>query len=115
MNELDHLIIAFCLGFLSGFLWFSYRLVKNIREVMNEMGVKEGIIEPKTSNPVFFTELVNGVILTYDKHSNNFITQGNNLDEIAIKLFENKIKTCYVIHEKIVYLIDEGKVAIHKA
>lgn len=118
MTELDNIIMAFCLGFLTGFAWFSYRLVKNIKEVMKEMGINEDKIELKTAYPILFTELVNGVILIYDKASNQFVTQGNSLDEVASKLYENKIKTAYVVHtnngEKIIYMMNEGKVVIEK-
>ena len=118
MIEFYNLMIAFCLGFLTGFAWFSYRLVRNIKQVMKEMGIDQEKIEVKTINPILFTELVNGVILIYDKSSNQFVTQGNTLDEVATKLYENKIKRAYIVHidngEKTVYLMDEGKIVIEK-
>lgn len=118
MTESDYNILSFFFGFITGFLWFSFKLARNIKQVMKEMGIDQEKIEVKTINPILFTELVNGVILIYDKTSNQFLTQGNTLDEVATKLYENKIKRACIVHidngEKTVYLMNEGKIVIEK-
>ena len=51
MTEFDNLMMAFCLGFLTGFAWFSYRLVRNIKQVMKEMGIDQDKIEEVNVDP----------------------------------------------------------------
>lgn len=50
--------------------------------------------------PIVFTEIYEGVILTYDNKTNNFVCQGNSLQEVAENLIHSKIDEAFLIHDK---------------
>lgn len=79
------------IGLIVGFI---YMYVKNKSNMIIEKTAKVSAF------PMLFTEIYNGVILTYDNKTNDFVCQGNSLQEVAENLIHNKINEAFLIHDK---------------
>ena len=79
------------IGLIIGFI---YMYVKTKNNIINE---KTAIV---SAFPIVFTEIYNGIILTYDNKTNDFVCQGNSLQEVAENLIHNKINEAFLIHDK---------------
>ena len=104
MTLLD-IILILALGWVMGEFYAMYKLRKNLRSYL--------IIEE--TKPVVFkleTELVdNNIILLYDRETNDFICQGNSLEQLAQLSREyKKIEYATVKHGDYFVAFIEGKV-----
>jgi hypothetical protein len=104
MTLLD-IILILALGWVMGEFYAMYKLRKNLRSYL--------IIEE--TKPVVFkleTELVdNNIILLYDRETNDFICQGNSLEQLAQLSREyKKIEYATVKHGEYFVAFIEGKV-----
>jgi hypothetical protein len=104
MTLLD-IILLVALGWVMGEFYAVYKLRKNIRSYL--------IIQEETRPTVFKleTELVDNTILLYDRDTNDFICQGNSLEQLAQLSREyKKIEYATVKHGDYFVAFIEGKV-----
>jgi len=104
MTLLD-IILLLALGWVMGEFYTMYKLRKNIRTYL--------IIEENTRPTVFKleTELVGDIILLYDRDTNDFICQGNSLQQLAELSREyKKIEYATVKHGDYIVAFIEGRV-----
>jgi hypothetical protein len=105
MTLLD-IILILALGWIMGEFYTVYKLRKNLRSYL--------IIEEKLARPNVFkleTELVDNTILLYDRDTNDFICQGNSLEQLAQLSREyKKIEYATVKHGDYFVAFIEGKV-----
>jgi hypothetical protein len=104
MTLLD-IILILALGWVMGEFYTMYKLRKNIRSYL--------IIQEETRPTVFKleTELVDNTILLFDRDTNNFICQGNSLEQLAQLSREyKKIEYATVKHGDYFVAFIEGKV-----
>jgi hypothetical protein len=104
MTLLD-IILILALGWVMGEFYTMYKLRKNIRSYL--------VIEEETRPTVFKleTELVDNTILLYDRDTNDFICQGNSLEQLAQLSREyKKIEYATVKHGDYFVAFIEGKV-----
>lgn len=104
MTLLD-IILILALGWVMGKFYTNYKLLKNPHSIV--------IIE-KVKQPNVYkleTELVDDIILLYDRETNDFICQGNSLEQLA-KLSKEykKIEYASVKHGEYFVAFIEGKV-----
>jgi hypothetical protein len=103
MTLLD-IILILALGWVMGEFYTVYKLRKNLRTYL--------IIEE--AKPIVFkleTELVDNTILLYDRETNDFICQGNSLEQLAQLSREyKKIEYASVKHGDYFVAFIEGKV-----
>jgi hypothetical protein len=98
------IILILALGWVMGEFYTVYKLRKNLRSYL--------IIE-ETKPTVFKleTELVDDIILLYDRDTNDFICQGNSLEQLAQLSREyKKIEYASVKHGDYFVAFIEGKV-----
>ena len=105
MTLLD-IILVLALGWVMGEFFTVYKLRRNLRSII--------IIEEEVSKPNVYkleTELVDDIILLYDRETNDFICQGNSLEQLA-KLSKEykKIEYASVKHGEYFVAFIEGKV-----
>jgi hypothetical protein len=104
MTLLD-IILILALGWVMGEFYTVYKLRKNLRSFL--------IIE-EVARPTVFkleTELVDNTILLYDRETNDFICQGNSLEQLAQLSREyKKIEYATVKHGDYFVAFIEGKV-----
>ena len=104
MTLLD-IILILALGWVMGEFYAMYKLRKNIRSYL--------IIQEDTKPTVFKleTEEVDNTILLYDRETNDFICQGNSLEQLAQLSREyKKIEYATVKHGDYFVAFIEGKV-----
>jgi uncharacterized protein YxeA len=104
MTLLD-IILILALGWVMGEFYTMYKLRKNIRSYL--------IIQEETKPTVFKleTEEVDNTILLYDRETNDFICQGNSLEQLAQLSREyKKIEYATVKHGDYFVAFIEGKV-----
>jgi hypothetical protein len=104
MTLLD-IILILALGWVMGEFYTMYKLRKNLRTYL--------IIEEQTRPTVFKleTELVDNTILLYDRDTNDFICQGNSLEQLAQLSREyKKIEYATVKHGDYFVAFIEGRV-----
>jgi hypothetical protein len=104
MTLLD-IILLFALGWVVGEFYTVYKLRRNLRSFI--------IIEEASKPNVYKleTELVDGTILLYDRETNDFICQGNTLEQLAQLSREyKKIEYATVKHGDYFVAFIEGKV-----
>lgn len=104
MTLLD-IILILALGWVMGEFYTMYKLRKNIRSYL--------IIQEETKPTVFKleTEEVDNTILLYDRDTNDFICQGNSLEQLAQLSREyKKIEYATVKHGDYFVAFIEGKV-----
>ena len=104
MTLLD-IILILALGWVMGEFYAMYKLRKNIRSYL--------IIQEETKPTVFKleTEEVDNTILLYDRETNDFICQGNSLEQLAQLSREyKKIEYATVKHGDYFVAFIEGKV-----
>jgi hypothetical protein len=104
MTLLD-IILILALGWVMGEFYAMYKLRKNIRSYL--------IIQEETRPTVFKleTELVDNTILLFDRDTNDFICQGNSLEQLAQLSREyKKIEYATVKHGDYFVAFIEGKV-----
>ena len=104
MTLLD-IILLLALGWVMGEFYAVYKLHKNLRTYT--------IIEEETKPTVFKleTELVDNTILLFDRDTNDFICQGNSLEQLAQLSREyKKIEYATVKHGDYFVAFIEGKV-----
>ena len=104
MTLLD-IILILALGWVMGEFYTMYKLRKNLRTYL--------IIEEQTRPNVFKLETaeVDNTILLYDRDTNDFICQGNSLEQLAQLSREyKKIEYATVKHGDYVVAFIEGKV-----
>ena len=105
MTLLD-IILILALGWVMGEFYTRYKLLKNLRSII--------IIEEEVKRPNVFkleTELVDNTILLYDRETNDFICQGNSLEQLALLSREyKKIEYATVKHGEYFVAFIEGKV-----
>jgi uncharacterized protein YxeA len=104
MTLLD-IILILALGWVMGEFYTMYKLRKNIRSYL--------IIQEETRPTVFKleTEEVDNTILLYDRDTNDFICQGNSLEQLAQLSREyKKIEYATVKHGDYFVAFIEGKV-----
>ena len=104
MTLLD-IILILALGWVMGEFYTMYKLRKNIRSYL--------IIQEEIRPTVYKleTELVDNTILLYDRDTNNFICQGNSLEQLAQLSREyKKIEYATVKHGDYFVAFIEGKV-----
>ena len=103
MTLLD-IILILALGWVMGEFYAMYKLRKNLRSYL--------IIEE--TKPVVFkleTELVDNIILLYDRETKDFICQGKSLEQLAQLSREyKKIEYATVKHGDYFVAFIEGKV-----
>ena len=104
MTLLD-IILILALGWVMGEFYTMYKLRKNLRTYL--------IIEEQTRPNVFKLETaeVDNTILLYDRDTNDFICQGNSLEQLAQLSREyKKIEYATVKHGDYFVAFIEGKV-----
>ena len=105
MTLLD-IILILALGWVMGEFYTIYKLRKNLRSVI--------IIQEEVPRPNVFkleTEEVDNTILLYDRDTNDFICQGNSLEQLAQLSREyKKIEYATVKHGEYFVAFIEGKV-----
>jgi hypothetical protein len=104
MTLLD-IILILALGWVMGEFYTMYKLRKNIRSYL--------IIQEEIRPTVFKleTELVDNTILLFDRDTNDFICQGNSLEQLAQLSREyKKIEYATVKHGDYFVAFIEGKV-----
>lgn len=104
MTLLD-IILILALGWVMGEFYTMYKLRKNIRSYL--------IIQEEIRPTVYKleTELVDNTILLYDRDTNDFICQGNSLEQLAQLSREyKKIEYATVKHGDYFVAFIEGKV-----
>ena len=104
MTLLD-IILILALGWVMGEFYTRYKLLKNLRSIV--------IIEEVERPNVFKleTELVDDIILLYDRETNDFICQGKSLEQLAQLSREyKKIEYATVKHGDYFVAFIEGKV-----
>ena len=104
MTLLD-IILILALGWVMGEFYAMYKLRKNIRSYL--------IIQEETKPTVckLETEEVDNTILLYDRETNDFICQGNSLEQLAQLSREyKKIEYATVKHGDYFVAFIEGKV-----
>lgn len=105
------LIVGFMLGVAYTFHTIKTKFAKEL-ELLNT-GVNTSVIK-KT---FYKLEQVDGVVLVYNQN-NNFITQGKDVQEIAIRLKEKHVDSAVLVekinNKQIIYLLDEGKLTVQK-
>ena len=104
MTWLD-IILILALGWVMGEFYTRYKLLKNLRSIV--------IIEEVKRPNVFKleTEEVDNTILLYDRETNDFICQGNSLEQLAQLSREyKKIEYATVKHGDYFVAFIEGKV-----
>jgi hypothetical protein len=104
MTLLD-IILILALGWVMGEFYTMYKLRKNIRSYL--------IIQEETRPTVFKleTELIDDIIFLYDRDTNDFICQGNSLEQLAQLSREyKKIEYATVKHGDYFVAFIEGKV-----
>ena len=105
MTLLD-IILILALGWVMGEFYTMYKLRKNLRSFL--------IIEEEVVRPNVFkleTEEVDNTILLYDRDTNDFICQGNSLEQLAQLSREyKKIEYATVKHGDYFVAFIEGKV-----
>ena len=104
MTLLD-IILILALGWVMGEFYTMYKLRKNIRSYL--------IIQEETKPTVFKleTEEVDNTILLYNRETNDFICQGNSLEQLAQLSREyKKIEYATVKHGDYFVAFIEGKV-----
>jgi hypothetical protein len=105
MTLLD-IILILALGWVMGEFYTMYKLRKNLHSFL--------IIEEEVVRPNVFkleTEEVDNTILLYDRETNDFICQGNSLEQLAQLSREyKKIEYASVKHGDYFVAFIEGKV-----
>ena len=105
MTLLD-IILLLALGWVMGEFYTVYKLRKNLRSII--------IIKEEPARPNVFkleTELVDDIILLYDRETHDFICQGNSLEQLAQLSREyKKIEYATVKHGDYFVAFIEGKV-----
>lgn len=104
MTLLD-IILILALGWIMGEFYTNYKLLKNLRSIV----IIEEVKRPNVYK--LETELVDDIILLYDRETNDFICQGNSLEQLA-KLSKEykKIEYASVKHGEYFVAFIEGKV-----
>ena len=104
MTLLD-IILILALGWVMGEFYTNYKLLKNLRSIV----IIEEVKRPNVYK--LETELVDDIILLYDRETNYFICQGNSLEQLA-KLSKEykKIEYASVKHGEYFVAFIEGKV-----
>lgn len=87
----QELLNGILVGLIVGFI---YMYVRNKSNTIIEKTTKVSAF------PIVFTEIYEGVILTYDNKTNDFVCQGNTLQEVAENLIHSKINEAFLIHDK---------------
>jgi hypothetical protein len=78
-----------------------------------EVAVREAAKNSDESNtyPIYFTEVINGSIMLYNRETNNFVCQGRTLEELAQNVKNHKnITRSTVHHAGEHFLFVDGKV-----
>ena len=103
MTLLD-IILILALGWVMGEFYTMYKLHKNIQSMIIKKPIKSNVYKLET-------ELVDDIILLYDRETNDFICQGNSLEQLA-KLSKEykKIEYASVKHGEYFVAFIEGKV-----
>jgi hypothetical protein len=105
MTLLD-IILILALGWVMGEFFTVYKLRKNLRSII--------IIEEEVKRPNVYkleTELVDDIILLYDRETHDFICQGNSLEQLAqLSRQYKKIEYASVKHGEYFVAFIEGKV-----
>jgi hypothetical protein len=104
MTLLD-IILILALGWVMGEFYTMYKLHKNLRTYL--------VIEEPTKPNVYKleTELIDDIIFLYDRDTNDFICQGNSLEQLAQLSREyKKIEYATVKHGDYFVAFIEGKV-----
>ena len=104
MTLLD-IILILALGWVMGEFYTNYKLLKNLRSIV----IIEEVKRPNVYK--LETELVDDIILLYNRETNDFICQGNSLEQLA-KLSKEykKIEYASVKHGEYFVAFIEGKV-----
>ena len=99
------IILILALGWVMGEFYTNYKLLKNLRSIV----IIEEVKRPNVYK--LETELVDDIILLYDRETNDFICQGNSLEQLA-KLSKEykKIEYASVKHGEYFVAFIEGKV-----
>lgn len=111
MEIITHLIF-FVIGYYLATFMFARHIKNVIKKIAQENGINPDELEtPKPiSIPILTTEEVGNGILVYDV-KNNFMCQGNSLDEAAQNLLKYKqIKLAIILHNEKKFFFVEGKV-----
>jgi hypothetical protein len=104
MTLLD-IILILALGWVMGEFYTRYKILKNLRSIV----IIEEVKRPNVYK--LETELVDDIILLYDRESNDFICQGNSLEQLAQLSKEyKKIEYASVKHGDYFVAFIEGKV-----
>ena len=105
MTLLD-IILILALGWVMGQFYTIYKLRKNLRSVT--------YIIIEEAKPIVYkleTVLVDDIILLYDRETNDFVCQGNSLEQLAQLSKEyKKIEYASVKHGEYFVAFIEGKV-----
>lgn len=105
-------IVFFVFGYWFASKVFSFHLTRALKRIAKENGIDlEEEVKPEIHKiPVLITERVDNGILLYDS-KNNFMCQGNSLDEVAENLLKYKnIKLALLIYDSNKFWCVEGKV-----
>jgi len=110
-------IIIHLLFFVIGYYVATFTFARHIKKVIKKIADEHGIDLNEADNiptankvPVLITEMVDNNFLLYDQ-KNNFLCQGNTLDEVAENLLKYKnIKLAMILHENNKFWFVEGKI-----
>ena len=103
MTLLD-IILILALGWVMGEFYTMYKLHKNIQSMIIEKPIKSNVYKLETV-------LVDDIILLYDRETNDFVCQGNSLEQLAQLSKEyKKIEYASVKHGEYFVAFIEGKV-----
>ena len=104
MTLLD-IILILALGWVMGEFFAVYKLHKNLRSIL----IIEEVKRPNVYK--LETELVDDIILLYDRETHDFICQGNSLEQLAqLSRKYKKIEYASVKHGDYFIAFIEGKV-----
>lgn len=120
--EIIALFNVFLAGWVSCHFYMAYKLRKALKKVAEDNGMTldemantflgtQGIDAKVTKVPNLFTETSGNSILLYNKDTDDFVCQAEDLHKLAESVFVyNKIKFALVKHDDKEYWFVEGKV-----
>lgn len=108
----SNFLLGLVFGFFVGFCFFIYRLKSALSHIVTDLNLDN---KTTINQPILYTESHNNVILVYTNKTNNFVCQGNTLDEIAVNLLKSKIPHAFIVTQQDkVYEAKDGKLRFLK-
>lgn len=95
--SLFEFIITLASGFVLGELVLSYRIKKNIKELLEAESLGKTILSNKERLFTLKVETINGTLYLWDVQSNEFVCQAKSLEELAQLSKQKNIKYAAVL------------------